>query len=137
MDGWDESMATGNELIDTQHREVVRLLAVVRSSHLGPEDKGLEALDTVMDFVATHFLAEEGLMEEVAYPPAPTAQMIQQHAEFTDHARRRVLEFRIGNEASLLTLHSYLFDWLTVHEFGMDRLLADWIHAHDDGPLPS
>jgi len=130
---WDESMTTGNDLIDRQHREVVHLLDELRASHLSTPERGRRALDDLMTFVATHFIAEEHLMNHVDYPAAQADEMIRDHAQFTDYARLRVLEFRVGNHATLLPLAAYLYDWLTVHEFGMDRLLADWINTQTTG----
>ncbi len=48
--------------------------------------------------------------------------MVQQHHEFKSYARLCVLEFRVGNSASLLPLGTYLNDWLVVHEF-RERLI--------------
>jgi hemerythrin len=126
---WDESMATGNEMIDEQHQGVVKLLDELRASHLSSEARGRRALEDLMDFTLTHFVAEEVLMEQVAYPADRAAHMIEHHNEFKAYARLRVIEFRTGNMAAVLPLAAYLHDWLTVHEFGVDRLLADWIRA--------
>jgi hemerythrin-like metal-binding protein len=127
-------METGNELIDRHHREIVHLLGELSRVYMAPEREVLRVLDGLMDFTLDHFLAEEALMREVRYPPSPAAAMIHSHAEFTDYARLRVLEFRMGNTASVLPLHGFLFDWLIHHEFGMDRLLANWIRDHHDAP---
>ena len=128
---WDESLATGNEFIDRQHREVAHLIDMLRASHLSTPEAGFRALEDLMAFVVTHFIAEEHLMRQVGYPEASMNEMVRDHAWFTDHARLRVLEFRMGNEANLLTLAAHLHDWLAVHEFGTDRLLADWIRAQE------
>ena len=130
---WDESMITGNELIDRQHREVVSLLDDLRASNLVAEDEGRRVLEKLMDFTVSHFVAEELLMSQFGYPATSAAAMIADHKEFKDYTRLRVLEFRMGNEASVLALHAFLFDWLTVHEFGMDRRLASWIRTHPVG----
>jgi len=127
---WDPAMDTGNGLIDRQHREIVHLLSSLTRAHGQSEPEVLRVLDGLMEFTQDHFLAEEVLMSEVHYPPGHTAAMVRNHAEFTDYAYLRVMEFRMGNDASVLSLHGFLYDWLTDHEFAMDRLLAQWIHDH-------
>jgi hemerythrin len=128
---WDDSMATGNELIDRQHRELVGLLDELKSVEGGAEAEVLDALDEVMSRTFIHFHSEEDLMREVGYPPAKTTQMIEEHQEFKSYARLRVLEFRTGVMLSVLPLQSYLAEFLEEHEFGLDRLLADWIRARN------
>ncbi|MDR3687335.1 MAG: hemerythrin domain-containing protein [Coriobacteriia bacterium] len=128
---WDESLETGNELIDRQHREVVGLLDELASIETGTESEVLHVLDRLMDFTLTHFAAEEALMTEVRYPELLTEEMCLQHREFTDYARLRVLEFRTGEMISVLPLHKFLDKWLKTHEFDLDRLLANWIRQRN------
>jgi len=134
LSSWDESLETGNELIDRQHREVVDLLDELRAAEAAPETEVLRVLDKMMEFTLFHFAAEEKLMTQVGYPADPSVEMVQQHREFTDYARLRVLEFRRGEMACVLPLHAFLDEWLKIHEFGMDRLLADWIRARSSTP---
>lgn len=130
---WDESLATGNELIDRQHRELVRLLDVMKESEGGGESEALKALDEVVHQTFVHFHAEEDLMAEVSYPPDLTQTMVDQHRDFKAYLRLRVLEFRTGVQLSILPLQQYLATFLTVHEFGFDRSLADWIRQRGEG----
>jgi len=44
-----------------------------------------------------------------------------------------VLEFRRGGVFSVMPLQAFLASWLTVHEFGLDRLLADFIREREAG----
>jgi len=128
---WDESMETGNELIDAQHREVVAILDELQAVDIEAEGKVLQVLDKLMEFTASHFIAEEVLMSQVSYPKAATEQMIEQHNEFNHYARLRVIEFRSGRRETILPLHGFLDEWLKVHEFGVDVALADWIRAQN------
>lgn len=128
---WDESLETGNELIDRQHREVVDLLDELQEIDTAPEADVLRVLDKLMDFTVFHFTSEEMLMAQVSYPAISTEQMVEQHREFKDYARLRILEFRTGEMQSVLPLHAFLDEWLKVHEFGMDILLAQWIRTQN------
>lgn len=129
---WNASMETGDPLIDAQHRDVVNLLDDLQASHLAPDVVGHRALEKLMDFTVTHFAAEESLMRRVGYPATESDRMVAGHRRFQDYARLRVVEFRMGNSATLLSLHAFLYDWLTEHEFGLDRALVEWIHTRGE-----
>jgi hemerythrin-like metal-binding protein len=128
---WNDSYATGDEAIDRQHRELLELVddlerAEVASASL---EAVYKALDLVTDFTQSHFRMEEELMVRVDYPQHDQDEMIQQHHEFTHYARLRVVEFRSGGPQSVLPLRAFLTEWLTVHEFGLDRKLAVFIRV--------
>ena len=127
---WDRAFETGHVEIDRQHRELLALVDGLESAEAESPDTLLRVLEQVMDFTLTHFLLEEALMVEVSYPQLPRERMIEQHREFTSYARLRVLEFRKGELVSVLPLQTFLADWLTGHEFGHDRLLADFIRGN-------
>jgi hemerythrin len=129
--GWDESLDTGNELIDRQHRELIRFVEELSGAEVESNDEVLRVLDKVMDFTLYHFHAEEDLMTQVGYPASAAQDMVDQHQEFKAYARLRVLEFRQGEMVSVLPLQRFIEQFLKIHEFGMDRLLADWIRAQN------
>ena len=136
---WDPSYDTGNIAIDQQHRALLRIVDELGSSQTAsrrPREVILQLLDRVMDFTVTHFVMEEALMVEVGYPAPAREEMISQHREFTSYARLRVLEFHHNELVSFLPLQAFLAGWLTVHEFGLDKLLAHFIRelaaAHPD-----
>jgi hemerythrin len=134
---WDPSYDTGNEHIDRQHRELLAIVDGLESAEAhahGSRELILDVLSEVMAFTISHFAMEEDLMTLVDYPAAAREEMIEQHAEFTSYARLRVLEFRRGELASVLPLQAFLADWLTLHEIGLDKLLADFIRSRDVAP---
>jgi hemerythrin len=85
----------------------------------------------VLDFTIQHFGMEEDLMRSVQYPSQPTLEMIQQHREFTDYARLRVLEFSSSGATAIQPLGAFLREWLVGHEFGLDRKLVAWIRERE------
>jgi hemerythrin-like metal-binding protein len=127
ISSWDDSLETGNELIDRQHHELVAFLDELKEVGATSDAEVLRMLDKVMDFTLEHFHAEEDLMTQVNYPPLPTRQMVEEHQEFKSYARLRVIEFRRGELLNVLPLQSFIEESLKVHEFGIDRLLADWM----------
>lgn len=129
---WNESYETGHHDIDAQHRRLLTLVDDLEAAEAHTHDSGeviLGVLGHVMDFTILHFGMEEDLMKQVGYPTSATQEMIEQHREFTSYARLRVLEFRRGEMVSVLPLQAFLAEWLTAHEVGLDRLLADFIRA--------
>jgi hemerythrin len=124
---WVESYETGNAEIDRQHHELLDLVSELEAAEKESPDSLYRVLDHVMDFTVTHFLREEKLMDEVGYPAEARDEMIAQHQEFVGYARLRFIEFREGALVSVLPLQAFLVGWLTLHEFGLDRLLADFI----------
>ena len=130
---WDESMRTGDLTIDTQHRKALllvdRLEKATVECHDDPE-LVLAALERVMDFTIEHFVLEEHLMVRLDYPSAHQKNMLEQHRVFTTRARRHVLDFRDGRLVSALPLAADIAEWLTDHEFGLDKKFVDWVREH-------
>jgi len=129
---WDPSHETGHEMIDLQHRELLGIVQELQAAEENTHDSLdviLAVLTHFMDFTISHFMMEEELMAKVGYPPIPREGMIEQHREFTSYSRLRVLEFRKGELLSVLPLQAFLAEWLTAHEFGLDKQLADFIRA--------
>ena len=132
---WDDSMETGDPIMDRQHREIIEL--VDRLDAIGVDDDSWmkhahEILDRVMDLAVTHFATEELLMVRVGYPEEAQKRMLEQHHDFKAYARIRVLEFRVGERSGLALLPGFLRMWLVEHEFGLDRELVSWIRSRSD-----
>ena len=67
---FDEALKTGNELIDTQHQELIARVNKLSDSLESAKEKNvaIQTLDFLMDYVEFHFSAEEKLQEENQYP---------------------------------------------------------------------
>ena len=79
---FDKSLETGNELIDTQHKELIsRVNKLTVECSVGKQKPvAVQTLDFLMDYTEKHFLDEEELQAEHTYPLL-VAHM-QQHAKF-------------------------------------------------------
>ncbi len=131
VSSWDESLETGNSIVDSQHLHLINLLDELKDE-LKSDSEVLRMLDEVMDFTIEHFLCEEELMTEVNYPPDATKTMVDQHKEFKAYVRLRVLEFRGAETFSVIPFQSFTVNFLKVHEFGLDRQLVDWINQQEE-----
>lgn len=129
---WDKSLETGNKMIDRQHRELIHLIDELSEDELKSDEDVLSLLDRMMEFALLHFLSEEELMRHVGYPSDDRKAMIEQHQAFKSYVRTRVLDFRQGEGLSAPELKESLRNFLIEHEFGLDRLLADWIRRRNE-----
>jgi hemerythrin len=126
---WDASLATGNGLIDTQHRELfarVNKLLAACSTGKGREAV-VEMIGYLEDYAKRHFAAEEKEMRLIGYPDYEAHR--QQHAEFN----AKLLELRQsvngpgpGTYLVILT-NRILVDWLIHHVKKVDKALAVYL----------
>ena len=67
---FDETLVTGNEMIDSQHKELIgRINQLLESCEDGQgKIKAVKMLDYLLDYTEFHFSAEEKLQEEMEYP---------------------------------------------------------------------
>ncbi len=112
MTEWTPDLATGNTVLDEQHKAIFEWLAELQSA--ASEQRtlfGAYAITRLKNFTKTHFAAEEALMKEAGYPHL--AEHIAEHEAF--RARLAEIHLRsIGNDISPETVR-YLTDWLTHH----------------------
>ena len=67
---FDDNLITKNELIDSQHKELIdRIKQFVDSCETGAgKVKAIQMLDYLTEYTNFHFSAEEKLQEDVGYP---------------------------------------------------------------------
>lgn len=121
---WLESYSVGIPAIDTQHKELVRLINELHAAMmLGKAKQALgKTLDDVVKYTQRHFADEERLMKTMQY-----TRFLQHKAE---HAKltRQVLELqgRFHDAQLTLTLEvmRFLKDWLANHIAQHDHAYA-------------
>jgi hemerythrin len=67
---WDNKLATGIELIDSQHMELVELTNKLYQACISGDDGAVfkEAMGRMVNYVRFHFGAEQQLLERIRYP---------------------------------------------------------------------
>src|SRR5690349_6217737 len=65
---WTPDLTLNHEMLDSQHADIFRCLAVLADSLSGPREGMEKALAELADALVTHLAAEEQLMSEVLYP---------------------------------------------------------------------
>lgn len=130
---WNASLATGNEEIDNQHKELF--------SHFGnllaacSQRKGREEVLNMYRFLDTyvqdHFALEERLQLQSDYPGY--AGHKSQHDNFVRDLKQ--LEFLLQDEGATLMLvimtNQTMADWLINHVSGEDRKLAEFLRLNN------
>jgi hemerythrin len=130
---WDESVRTGHEFIDEQHKQ---LFAAVNSLMKAcEEDRGKEelskSLNFLNDYTIKHFFDEEQLQRKFNYPEYP------QHKELHEGFKALVRDLKVrmimkGVSAELIEeVRAKIGDWLVTHIKGNDIRLAAYIRQQE------
>lgn len=129
---FDKSLETGNELIDTQHQELIaRVNKLTGSLETGREKNvAIQTLDFLMDYTEFHFSAEEKLQEEAGYPELAAHKV--QHAAFVkavDELKEMLEEEEGPSDAFVDAVNKNVVEWLKNHIQICDKKVADYVKA--------
>jgi hemerythrin len=128
---WDQSLATGIDSIDAQHKQLIAwlndLLVAISQGRARPEIEGL--LDQLGTYAATHFGHEEGCMARYKCPAAE--ENVRAHNEFVITFTGLRDEYdRDGATANLvMRVEVELLRWLTTHIKRTDTQLLPCVQA--------
>ncbi|MCL2357169.1 MAG: hemerythrin family protein [Defluviitaleaceae bacterium] len=120
---WDKKYETGNSQVDSEHKEIFRLVQQVCDEGAG------EAVNSTINFLTgytlSHFKHEERLMEESNYPAVSVHK--KQHEDFVKEVL--ALKERVANETDPFKnnadIKKVIVNWLTDHVLGSDKLMAN------------
>ena len=126
---FDETLVTGNELIDSQHKELIERINLLLKSCEDAQGKvkAVKMLDYLLDYTEFHFSAEEKLQEEISYPGLKEHR--EKHEEFKSAVKERqeMLEEEEGpTETFVAQVQKNVVDWLFTHIKGFDRSVAEY-----------
>ena len=132
---FDESLVTGNEMIDGQHKELIDKIdkLLVCCEEGGGKVQAIKMLDYLAEYTEFHFGEEEKLQEEVGYPGLKEHK--QKHEEFKNTLRtlEEFLEESEGpTEAFVEKVQETVVTWLFNHIKGFDRSVAEYIFLVDN-----
>ena len=127
---FDESLVTGNEMIDSQHKELIDKINKLLDSCETSNEKPV-AIKT-LDYTEFHFGEEEKLQESISYPG------IEEHKKEHDKLRAVVkdlynmLEEEEGpSDAFVEQVNKNVIEWLYRHIKGFDRSVAEYKYMND------
>jgi hemerythrin-like metal-binding protein len=131
---WNDSLLTGVDEIDRQHRILVNTLNEVNSKLAEhPSEKLFEQITRdLLAYAIYHFETEEQLITRFGYDradPAAAAAHVQQHRGFSQRVVALRDEVHSGQAVSPDALLTFLRDWLTEHICTTDQRLGRFICA--------
>lgn len=132
---FDETLITGNEKIDNQHKELIERinkLLVLCENEKPAQREAIATLDYLSDYTDFHFADEEKLQEEVGYPGL--AEHKKKHEELRETVEElyAMLEEQEGPTPAFVQLvNENVTGWLYKHIRTFDRSVAEYIHLRD------
>lgn len=122
------SLITGNEMIDSHHKELIkRANDLFESLESGEKkEKVQEMLGFLADYTTYHFSAEEELMEQIKYPK--TTEHKQYHAALIQVVKDLSDKLAADGptEEFEKQVNEKVVEWLYTHIKGCDHELAEY-----------
>lgn len=129
---WNDTMLTGVDQIDAQHKILVDTLIQVQTKLSGNPGDPLfdEITRDLLAYAIYHFDTEEKLMQQHAYADAAPDDMaahLTQHRRFSEQVVALRAEARKSKPGSRDTLLAFLRNWLVNHIMSSDQRLGRFI----------
>lgn len=126
---FDDSLVTGNEMIDAQHKELIDKINDLLVSCETSKDKimAVKTLGYLGDYTEYHFKEEEKLQEAIEYPGI--AEHKKQHEELrrTVEELHDMLDEEQGPSPEFVAqVNKKVVEWLYKHIKGFDRSVAEY-----------
>ena len=126
---FDDSLVTGNEMIDSQHKELIEKINKLLESCESGKDKlvAIKTLDYLADYTDFHFSAEEKLQEEIEYPGINEHKKEHEKLRTVVKELYEMLEEEEGpSNAFVEQVNKNVIEWLYRHIKGFDRSVAEY-----------
>ena len=130
-----DDLVTGNEMIDTQHKELIcKINDLLKSCEERSNQSGAaRMLNFLADYTEYHFNEEEALQESINYPD------IKEHKEKHEELRRTVQELHEmlteeegPTDAFVEKVSEKVRDWLYYHIQTFDRSVVEFKFMRDN-----
>jgi len=126
---WDDSLLTGNTIVDMQHQKIFRLLSdLVRFCEDGSDTSKLrETLMILVSHAVRHFADEEALQLECGYPDYENHK--QRHGDFKIAMSELVQRFEKNGSSIELSqdVNKIVVGWLVKHIQQEDKKISEYI----------
>lgn len=126
---FSENLITGNELIDSQHEELIGRINKLLDSCESSDARltAVKTLDFLSDYTVFHFDAEENLQKEIEYPGYE--QHKAQHEAFKktiSELEEMLTEDEGPSPAFVEKVEENVIKWFYTHIEGFDRSVAEY-----------
>lgn len=127
---WDETLAVGDFTIDSQHRELFRRVDGFRAALIEGRDKKTveEALNSLENYVVTHFHTEENMMGEQGFPGLEEHRALHETFKANLGGIRQKLRAEGVSSPLVTTVSNHVCGWLLNHIPATDRELASYLN---------
>ena len=135
---WSDRYLTGEDLVDTEHQELVRIINQVGALEAG-ESSDPAAIQIILEelvlYAVNHFSHEEGLMIGAGCDERHVSMHQKIHREFASQvtAMRQV---STGAEDTKFLL-KFLSNWLAYHILGIDQVMTRQVQNIRRGMTPA
>lgn len=133
---FDDSLITGNEMIDTQHKELIdriNKLLILCENEKPMKREAVEMLDYLSDYTEFHFSQEEKLQEEIQYPGLAEHKKKHEELRRVVQELREMLEEQEGPTNEFVEkVNENVTQWLYSHIKGFDRSVAEYRFMRDN-----
>lgn len=133
---FDETLFTGNSVIDEQHRELIdRIdkLLILCENEKPAKREAIQLLDYLSDYVEYHFAEEEELQRKLEYPGLEEHK--RKHEELRQTVRdlhEMLMEQEGPTEAFVKQVSENVAEWLYFHIRGFDRSVAEYAFMREN-----
>ena len=127
---FDDTLITKNEMIDSQHKELIARIKKFVDSCENRDSKitAINMLDYLTEYTEFHFSAEEKLQAEVGYPGLEDHKKKHEEFKATLRSLDAFLDESEGpTEDFVAQVKKNVVDWLFNHIKTFDRSVAEYI----------
>jgi hemerythrin len=128
---WTPDLATGNALLDNQHKELfLAANALFAACQIGREKREIErTMSFLRDYTSRHFAAEEMLQKKYNYPEYLAHKRL--HDDFTGVTRELAEKLsQAGPTDDLIgEVYTAIGEWLINHIRSEDIKMTAYIHS--------
>lgn len=135
---FDDTLVTGNEMIDAQHQELIQKINnLLDSCELGKEKlAAIKMLDYLADYTDFHFGEEEKLQESIEYPGIEKHKAEHEKLRKVVQELHEMLEEEEGpTDAFVQQVEKNVVLWLYNHIKGFDRSVAEYKNMRGNSEL--
>ena len=132
---FSENLVTGNELIDSQHKELIDRINKLLDSCEADNGKvtAVNTLDYLADYTDFHFSAEEKLQQEIGYPDYDKHKSVHEGFKQTIKELDEMLQEEEGPSAAFVEIvEENVIKWFYTHIEGFDRSVAEYKNMRDN-----
>jgi hemerythrin len=128
---WSDSLATGHEMIDAQHKQLfVAINDLIETCRLGKGMQELEkSLNFLNDYTIKHFFDEEQVQQKHQYPDYPNHKKLHDNFKLTVRDLKVKMIMKGASEELIDEVRMKIGDWLVTHIKGQDIKLAAYIKS--------